>query len=103
GQRAKNRLDVLVVADVVSVVVLWRTVEKGDPDHVPAQVGQVIQLADDAAEIADAVAVRVREAARIDLVDHRPLPPGLGAGGGCPDGGQLSAAHLGEASPAKND
>ncbi len=36
----------------------------------------MVELRGDAGEIADAVAVRIREAARIDLVDRRAAPPG---------------------------
>ncbi len=74
-QRAEGRVDVAVVADVVAVVVLRRGVQRGQPEHVDAQVAQVVQPLQDAAQVTDAVAVGVREAPRVDLVDDRSGPP----------------------------
>ena len=42
-QRAEQRVDVLVVADVVAVVVHRRAVDRRQPDHVDAELGQVVQ------------------------------------------------------------
>ena len=80
-QRAEQRVDVLVVADVVAVVGLRRGVDRREPQDVDAEVGQVVQPLQDAAEVADAVAVGVLERAGIDLVDDGAGPPrrGLGA------------------------
>ena len=76
--------DIGVVADVVAEVVLRARVHRRQPDGVDAEGGigasQVLQPLADAVEIADAVAVRVGEAARIDLVDDRPVPPAVVGG-----------------------
>ena len=74
-QRAEQRVDVLVVGDVVAVVVLRRPVDRGQPQHVHAKISQIIETAGDALQVADAVAVRVLEGTRVDLVDHRVGPP----------------------------
>ena len=42
---------------------------------VHAKISQIIETAGDALQVADAVAVRVLEGTRIDLVDHRVGPP----------------------------
>ena len=76
GERAEERIDVAVVRDVVAVVLHRRAEERGDPDRVDAEPDQVIEVPTDALEVADAVAARVAEAARIDLVDDGGLPPG---------------------------
>ena len=57
GQRAEQRVDVLVVADVVAVVVHRRGVDRGHPHDVDAQPVQVVQVAEHAAQIAHAVPV----------------------------------------------
>ena len=75
GERAEHRVDALVVADVVAVVVLRRGIDRREPEHVDAERREVVEPPGDAREIADAVAVGVGEAARIDLVDDRGLPP----------------------------
>ena len=47
----------------------------GKPDGIDAQVFQIIQAADDARQVTDAVAVAIGKAARIDLVKDCFLPP----------------------------
>ena len=76
GQRAEERVDVAVVGDVVAEVGHRRRVEGRDPDGVDAEPAQVVEPLDDAAQVADAVAVAVLEAARVDLIDDAALPPG---------------------------
>ena len=68
-ERAEQRVDVLVVADVVAVVVHRRAVDRREPDDVDTEPGEVVDVGEDPAEIADPVAVGVGEAARVDLVD----------------------------------
>jgi hypothetical protein len=72
---AEEPVDLLVVADVVAVVVLRRLVDRRQPEHIDTQFGEVVQMVDDAAQVAHAVAVGVGEAPRVDLVDDRALPP----------------------------
>ena len=81
GQRADLGGDVAVVIDVVAAVGQGRGVERGEPDGVHAEGGEVGDAADDAGEIADAVAVGVGEGARVDLVDDGVLPPLADRGG----------------------
>ena len=80
-QGAQLGRDVAVVVHVVAAVGQRRGVERAEPDGVHAQVGQVADPRGDAGQVADAVAVAVGEAARIDLVDRR-LPPPVGVQGG---------------------
>ena len=77
GERAEHRIDVLIVGDVIAVVVLRGLEHRGQPQHVHAQTGQIVQTGGDALDVAHAVVVRVLEAARIDLVDDRVRPPGV--------------------------
>ena len=97
-QRAEQRVDVLVVADVVAVVVHRRAVDRRQPDHVDAQLGQVVQPLGDAGDVAGPVAVAVGERPRIDLVDHRGLPPVVGPVDG--DEGLLSARSRSRIDPS---
>jgi hypothetical protein len=80
-ERPEGRVDVLVVAHVVAGVVLRRGIDRREPEHVDAEPGQVVEPPRDAGQVADPIAVRVGEAARIDLVDDRALPPGLAGAG----------------------
>ena len=72
---AQPRIDVAVIDDVVSAVRQVRRVERGKPERVDAEVFEIVDLRRDAGDIAQAVAVSVFEAARVDLVDDRLLPP----------------------------
>jgi hypothetical protein len=74
-ERAEDRVDVLVVGDVVAVVVLRRRVDRREPDDVDAERGEVVEMGGDPGQVADAVAVGVGEGARVDLVDDGGLPP----------------------------
>ena len=80
GERAEQGIDGAVVGDVVAIVLHRRLAERRDPDRVHAQLLDIFQPARDARQVADAVAVRVLEAARIDLVDDRTLPPQIACG-----------------------
>ena len=66
---AVARVDGAVVGDVIAVVALRGGKEGRQPDIVDAELGQVVELLRDAAEVSPAVAVRVLEALRVDLVD----------------------------------
>ena len=79
-ERAEERVDVLVVRDVVAVVVLRRLVDRGQPHHIHAEHREVVDVVEDPLDVADPVAVRVREGAGIDLVDDGAAPPLVGAG-----------------------
>lgn len=67
--------DVLVVADVVAVVLVRRAVDGVEPDYIDAERSDVIDLFEYAAQIADAVAVRILEAPGIYLIDDTFFPP----------------------------
>ena len=68
-------VDVEVVGHVVAVVLLRRRVARVQPDGVHAERGDVVEVAADAVEVADAVAVGVGERADVHLVDERVPPP----------------------------
>ena len=75
GQGPEQRVDVAVVAHVVAEVGHRRAEDRREPDGVDAQPGQVVEVAGEASQITDAVAARVGERPRIDLVHDRRLPP----------------------------
>jgi 3-hydroxybutyryl-CoA dehydrogenase len=72
---AEERVDVAVVGDVVAEVGHRRAVDGRQPDRVDPEPLQVLEARAQAVEVADAVARRIGERARIDLVDDRLLPP----------------------------
>jgi hypothetical protein len=96
SERAEVRVDVAIVPDVIARVRLRRGVERVQPDRVDAQVAKVRQPGPDAGQVPDPIAVRVGEAADIDLVDHRVPPPR-----GARPGGRSYLLHV--APPASLD
>jgi hypothetical protein len=66
-----------VVTDVVSAVGQRRGVERGQPDGVDAEVGQVRQARTEPGQITYAVPIRVGETAWVHLVDDRVFPPDM--------------------------
>src|SRR6185369_1619653 len=74
GPCAVVRIDRLVIGGVVAVVAR-RLEDRHEPEGVDAEVAQIIELRGQALEIADAVAVRVGEAAHENLVEDRAARP----------------------------
>ena len=75
-ERAEQGIDVDVIRDVIAEIGHRRGVDRRDPDRVDPEPAQIVDPLEDALEIAHAVAVAVLERARVDLIDHRLLPPG---------------------------
>ena len=97
-ERAEQRVDVVVVADVVAVVRLRRPVDRGEPHHVDAEGLEVVEVGADPGEVTDPVAVGVGEAARVDLVDDGGLPP---VGGSLSHDASLCQTAAGERWPVQ--
>ena len=73
--RPEIGIDVAIIGDVVAVIAAGRGIERQQPDRVDPEILDVIQLLDDAAEIADAVVVAVEKGADVQLVDDRVFVP----------------------------
>ena len=83
-ERAELGVHGAVVGDVVAPVVVRRGHRRVEPDAVDPEPLEVVESRDDAAQIADSVAVGVGERARIDLVEDAVLPPRHGGRGYAP-------------------
>ena len=79
-ERAVGRVDLAVVGDVVPVVAQRGRVEGQEPERGDAEALEVVELLDQAPEVADAVAVAVVEGPHVELVDDGVLVPGRRAG-----------------------
>jgi len=66
---------VAIFGDVIAVVAPRRGEEGQQPDTGHAEIGDIVQLLDQALEVADPVIVRIVEGLDMDLVDHRILVP----------------------------
>ncbi len=72
---AKDWIDAKMITDVVTKVAHRRCEKWRQPEAVDAETRHVIETPEDAREVADAVAIAVLEAARIDLVQGGAAPP----------------------------
>src|SRR5258705_631748 len=76
---AEVGMDTAVVADVVTPIGERRRVNRIQPDRIDAERVrasiEIVEMRGDAVEVADAVAIRIGERARIDLVEDGALPP----------------------------
>ena len=77
GEGSEDRVDVLIVRDVVAHVLHRAAEEGGEPDRVDAEVGKMAEPPGDAGQVAHPVAIRVLEGPGIDLIGHRTSPPVL--------------------------
>src|SRR5215469_16834533 len=75
GECAKDRIDVLIIGNVITEIGHRRRIDWGQPNCVDAELGQVRQTLADSGEIANAVCIAVLERSRIDLINDRRLPP----------------------------
>src|SRR5690348_4598342 len=74
-KRAEERIDAGVIRNVVAEVRHRGDEDWRNPDRIDANLNEIRQPLDDAAQIADAVAVAVLKRAWINLIDDAGLPP----------------------------
>jgi len=72
-----------VVRDIVAHIYLGRLVDRTYPHNVDAQGFDVVELGEDAEEVAQAIIVAVFERGGVDLVDGGFFPPGAFRGWIC--------------------
>ena len=75
GKRPEQRVDLRVIRNVVAEIALRRGKHRTKPDRIDAEARHVVEMSGDPGQVAHPVAVAVRKAARIDLIDHRTAPP----------------------------
>jgi hypothetical protein len=75
GESPEGRIDSPVVGNVVTTIGHRRPIERRQPESVNAQVGEVVEPAGDAHQVAHAVAVAVGETPYVHLVDHGGADP----------------------------
>ena len=72
---AEPGVDAVIVGDIIALIGQGGAVDGGEPHDLHPQLLQVVQLGDDAPQIADAVAVGVAEALGVDLIGGFAVPP----------------------------
>ena len=74
-ERAEVRMDIAVVADVVTAVGHRGWIPRAYPDRIDAEPGEIGQQVDDAEDVPNAIAVVIGERPRVDLVNDCAAPP----------------------------
>ena len=69
--------NISVIRNIISIIIIWRFVTGREPDHVNAQLFQIIQFADDSGKIPDSIPVRIHKTSWVYLIYHRFFPPGF--------------------------
>jgi hypothetical protein len=77
GHGPKLRVDTTKIRNVIAEINLRRGIEGCYPDRIDSEIVQVIEVLCDSVEVSDSVAIRITEAAGIDLVNDRVTPPVL--------------------------
>ena len=78
AERAVARIDAVIVRDVVAIVLAGRGLKRHQPDRGDAEPVKIIEPAQQALEIADAVAVGVHIGADRQAIDDTVLVPEVG-------------------------
>ena len=106
---AERGIDVAVVRHVVAPVAVGRAGDRRQPDAADAEPRQVVELGDDAGQVAHAVPVRVGVGAGVDLVEDAAVPPavgvtlGLAGAMGIPSARRVARERIDSAVPSHQD
>ena len=69
------RVDIIIIGNIVALICERRAVDRREPDNVDTEVFEVIEFADNARKITNAVSVRITEAFWVDLIGCFFVPP----------------------------
>ena len=72
---SEARVDLPIITDIVTVVVLWGVKNRAEPDHIDPKVLKVGELFNNTPEIAEAISVGILKASWINLIYNGILPP----------------------------
>src|SRR6266487_3239023 len=72
---AEVRIDVEIIGDVVAVITQRRGIEWQEPDSRNAELLEIIELFNQATEVAHPIAVAVTKRLNVQLIDDRVLVP----------------------------
>ena len=73
--RSMARINAIVIADVVAVVLVGRRLKRRQPDRADAERMQIFETPRQSLEITDAIAVGVHEGFQIQAIDDRVFVP----------------------------
>ena len=78
-KRAENRINITIVRHIVAHISLRRWIKRRKPNRIDAKrivaALNIIKLIDHAAQVADAIAIRILKRSRIDLIKSVNVAP----------------------------
>ena len=72
---SEHGVNILIIGNIITVVILGRSAHRRQPDGVNAKLLKIVQSFYNSLDVADPVSVTVLKASGINLVNHRILPP----------------------------
>ncbi len=72
---AKARINLIIIRDIIPLVRQRRLVARREPDNIYSQILQIVQSADNARDITDAVSIGITETLGIYLICNFIVPP----------------------------
>ena len=72
---SEDRVDILIIGNIVAIIVHRRTVNGRKPDRIDTQFFQIRQSFNNALQISDSIPVAVLKASGINLINYRIFPP----------------------------
>ena len=75
SERAEVWIDVEIISNVVTVITLRRGIKRQEPDSRDAEFLEIIELFDQATEVAHPIAVAIAKSLDVQFVDDRVLVP----------------------------
>src|SRR5439155_21785300 len=75
SERTEVWIDVEIISNVVTVITLRRGIKRQEPDSRDAEFLEIIELFDQATEVAHPIAVAVTKRLNVQFIDDRVLVP----------------------------
>ena len=75
SHRPENRIDFEEVGNIIAIIDFRRFEDRIQPNHIDAQILNIIQTVDNTANIPDTIPVGVLKTHRIHLIHNQSMPP----------------------------
>ena len=74
-QLTENRINILIIGDIITIIILRRTKYRRQPNRINSQLLQIRELLYNPLKISYSIRIAVIKASGINLINNRLLPP----------------------------
>ena len=74
-QLTENRINILIIGDIITIIILRRTEYRRQPNRINSQILQIRKLLYNPLKISYSIRIAVIKASGINLINNRLLPP----------------------------